>query len=97
MPPEVDYVDVPEPGLNYNPYVTNPVLNSTRLPTTSQISLGLQPVYSRLAQSQGFSLNDFAAGALINPAGSGLPATAFGATQGSRYVNGNNRGNGGFL
>ena len=95
MPPEVDYVDVPEPGLNYNPYVTNPVLNSTRLPTTSSVSITLQPVYSRLAQSQGFSLQDFARGALVNASGSGLPASSFGATQ--TPINGGAPGAGGFL
>ncbi len=95
MPDSVDYIDIPEPGLNYNPYVTNPVLNSTRLPTTSTVQLTLQPVYSRLAQSQGFSLNDFARGALINAPGSGGSASSFGATQTPVY-NGT-PGNGGFL
>lgn len=95
MPAEVDYMDIPEPGLVYNPSITNPVLNSTRLPTTSTITLNLQPIYSRLAQSQGFSLNDFARGALINTAGSGNPSSAFGAT--APALNGGSSGNGGFL
>jgi hypothetical protein len=98
MPADVDYMDIPEPGITntgYNPQFQNYRLNSTRLPTTSQITLTLQPVYSRLAQSQAFSLNDFAAGALVNPAGSGLPTTAFGRTQNPRYAT--NSGNGGFL
>lgn len=95
MPDAVDYVDVSEPGLNYNPYVTNPVLNSTRLPTTSTVNLTLQPVYSRLSQSQGFSLNDFARGALINAQGSGGAASSFGATQ--TPINGGIPGAGGFL
>ena len=95
MPAEVDYVDVPEPGLNYNPYVTKPTLNSTRMPTTSTVTLQLQPVYSRLAQSRGFNLQDFARGALINNPGSGLPASSFGATQSVR--SGGARSNGGFL
>jgi hypothetical protein len=81
MPEGVDYMDIPEPGIAYNPYVTNPVLNSTRLPTTSTISITLQPVVSRLAQSTGFNLNDFARGALINRQGSGLPTSSFGQTQ----------------
>jgi len=88
-------MDIPEPGLGFNPQFLNPRLNSTRLPTTSSIALTLQPVYSRTAQSQGFSLNDFAAGALVNPPGSGLPASGFGASQGARYVV--NQSNGGFL
>jgi hypothetical protein len=95
MPDGVDYMDIPEPGLTYNPAVTNPVLNSTRLPTTSTITLSLQPVYSRYAQSQRFSLNDFARGALINQAGIGLPASSFGAT--SPALNGGAAGPGGFL
>lgn len=95
MPDSVDYVDVPEPGLTYDPYLTNPVLNSTRLPTTSTVSLTLQPVYSRKAQSQNFNLQDFARGALINTPGSAAPGSAFGATQGQR--NGGQAGNGGFL
>jgi len=98
MPADADYMDIPEPGVPaFNPQFQNARLNSTRLPTTSTITLSLQPVYSRLAQSQGFSLNDFSRGALINPAGAGLPASAFGASQGTTSVNKNNRSNGGFL
>ena len=98
MPADVDYMDIPEPGVTnqgYNPQFQNYRLNSTRLPTTSSISLTLQPVYSRLAQSQSFSLNDFAAGALVNPAGTGLPSSAFGASQSPSYST--NKPNGGFL
>jgi hypothetical protein len=95
MPPDCDYVDVPEPGLTYNPFTQTPILNSTRLPTTSQLTVTLQPVFSRAAQSQNFSLQDFAAGALINKAGTGLPSSAFGATVKPR--NGGTPGNGGFF
>jgi hypothetical protein len=95
MPTDSDYMDIPEPGVTYNPFVTNPVLNSTRLPTTSTITLTVQPIYSRLAQSQRFSLQDFAKGALINSAGSGNPGSAFGATQ--QASNGGVAGPGGFL
>lgn len=95
MPDSVDYVDIPEPGVSYNPYVTNPVLNSTRLPTTSSLVLTLQPVYSRLAQSTGFNLSDFARGALVNTRWSGGPATSFGQT--TYPMNGGVAGNGGFL
>lgn len=84
MPGDVDYMDVVEPYSTqtggYNPQLVKPVLNSTRLPTTSTVSLTLQPIYSRAAQSTGFSLNDFASGALVNPQNSGNPATAFGST-----------------
>lgn len=99
MPPDVDYMDIPEPAVTrtgYNPQFTNRRLNSTRLPTTSSMTLTLQPVYSRTAQSKAFSLNDFARGALINRLGSGQPASAFGATQPTRYANNQNK-NGGFL
>jgi hypothetical protein len=84
MPADVDYIDVPEPyatNTGYNPQVTSARLNSTRLPTTSTVTVALQPVYSRVAQSQGFSLRDFSRGALVNAANSGNPATAFGASQ----------------
>jgi hypothetical protein len=96
MPADVDYVDIPEPSVTRSSMGLNPRLNSTRLPTTSQMSLTLQPVYSRYAQSQGFSLDDFARGALINPVRGNNPATAFGATQPTKHVN-NTIKNGGFL
>jgi hypothetical protein len=91
MPQDCDYMDVPEPSVSLlnpglNPQFNNPILSSTRLPTTSSITLSMQPVYSRYSQSQVFSLNQFAAGALINnPAGS-LPGSAFGS--GSSNVTG---------
>ena len=87
MPSEVDYMDIPEPGLNaYNPQLTNARLNSTRLPTSSTLVVTLQPVYSRVAQSQGFSLSDFANGALINQVGLAKPSSAFGASHGAKNV-----------
>jgi hypothetical protein len=103
MPADVDYMDIPEPYVTnsaYNPLQTSMLLNSTRLPTSSAVAITLQPVYSRFAQSQGFSLNDFAAGALVNPAYANNPATAFGASQQQRYAgNGTstNKPVGGFL
>ena len=96
MPDGVDYVDIPEPGMNfYNPRYINPVLNSTRLPTTSTISVTVQPVMSRYSQSQRFSLNDFARGALVNYADPNNPATKFGATTAPK--NGGSAGPGGFI
>lgn len=95
MPADVDYVDIPEPSVTRGSMGLNPRLNSTRMPTTSQMTLSLQPVYSRLAQSQGFSLEDFSRGALINPVGAANPTSAFGATQPTKHVN--NIKNGGFL
>jgi len=89
MPADVDYMDIPEPyvtNTGYNPQITAPRLNSTRLPTTSTITLSLQPIYSRAAQSAGFSLIDFSRGALVNKANSNNPATAFGASQQAAYA-----------
>ena len=98
MPGDVDYMDIPEPAVTqtgYNPQYISRRLNSTRMPTTSQITLSLQPVYSRTAQSQNFSLEDFSRGALVNRIGAGNPSSAFGATQGGKYTSGGNSG--GFL
>lgn len=99
MPAEVDYMDIPEPAVTKLNYPTNMSrrLNSTRLPTTSQITLQLQPVYSRSAQSKGFSLNDFSKGALLNRSDASNPATAFGATQEAKTTAGQFTRNGGFL
>lgn len=98
MPADCDYIDIPEPAVTRTNYPTNTSrrLNSTRMPTTSTLGLTMVPVYSRLAQSQSFSLNDFARGALINKSDSSNPATAFGATQGAIYGD-NSIKNGGFL
>lgn len=99
MPADCDYMDIPEPSVtnkNYNPQFLNYRLNSTRLPTTSSISLTVQPVYSRLAQSLVFSLTDFAAGALVNPPGSGAPTSAFGSSQ-TQQLGVKGIANGGFL
>lgn len=98
MPADVDYIDIPEPSATasgYNPQYVSARLNSTRMPTSSTMVLSLQPIYSRSAQSQGFSLNDFARGALVNPVNSNNPATAFGASQ--KAGNAKFRPNGGFL
>ena len=98
MPGDVDYIDIPEPSATntgYNPQFINYRLNSTRLPTTSSITLTLQPVYSRYSQSQGFSLNDFARGALLNSPNSGKPSSSFGASQPNKNVK--SRGNTGFI
>jgi len=100
MPADVDYMDIPEPAVtggftSYNPQFTNPRLNSTRLPTTSTITLSLQPIYSRTAQTKSFSLNDFAAGAMIGTAGGAGAASAFGRTQSPSFSKRPN--NGGFI
>jgi len=49
MPPDVDYIDS----------------NGTRVPTTSQLSIQLQPMYSKTTIANSWSLEDFAAGNLV--------------------------------
>jgi len=100
MPQDVDYIDIPEPAVTsgfsaYNPQYSNYRLNSTRMPTTSSITIALQPVYSRTAQSQQFGLIDFAAGALVNTAGGAGATSAFGRSQAP--INNKRPNNGGFI
>jgi len=95
LPSDVDYMDIADPALSFNPKNVSYPTVSTRLPTTSTISVTLQPVYSRLAQSQGFSLTDFAKGAMLNTLNTGNPATAFGAQ--AKATNSKLGLNGGFL
>lgn len=95
MPDSADYIDIPEPVADFNPYTTAATLQSTRLPTTSTVQVTVQPVYSRYAQSQNFSLNDFARGALVNNVGTGMPASSFGVSVFPQ--SGGIPGNGGFI
>ncbi len=55
MPQDCDYLEIPSVSGG----------GSTRLPTTSQVSVTLQPVYSRKTLHEKFSLDDFAAGKLV--------------------------------
>lgn len=91
MPADVDYMDIPQSGVN-NGFAPQPGaysrLDSTRLPTTSTISIGLQPVYSRKAQSTAFSLEDFARGGLVNRSGSAEPVSSFGRSGPDKGING---------
>lgn len=93
MPADCDYMDIPEPYVS-NQVAANRRLNSTRMPTTSTVTLTVQPVYSRTSQSGNFSLNDFARGALVNTRNASSAATLFGASQATHY---GKSGNGGFL
>lgn len=100
MPNDVDYLDIPEPGITegaggYSPTTNSYRSNSTRMPTNSQLAITLQPVYSRLAQSQGFSLESFSQGALINRVGAAGAAWSGGASAGVGTIN--NSKNGGFI
>lgn len=67
MPAEVDYMEIPVPAASIsNSKVPTSVGRETvRLPTTSTISITLQPVYSRVSINK-FNLTDFAKGGLIN-------------------------------
>lgn len=56
MSPDVDYMEIPGTE-GYEGF-------KTRVPTVSQIQIGLQPVYSRVAQSK-FDLDAFARGDLV--------------------------------
>jgi hypothetical protein len=53
-------------------YNTTTTTRTTRLPTSSTISISLRPVYSRKSLHEKFNLNDFAAGRLVNGKGSFL-------------------------
>lgn len=73
MPPDSDYVFIP----HIESYDGSPIgLGNqgglgTRLPTTSQISVTLQPVYSRENIATRFSLDQFASGRLLQRGGLG--------------------------
>lgn len=79
MPNDVDYIEVPV-GVSLNNVAgqqinTNNFASRTRLPTSSSISLSLQPVYSRNNVSNNFTLEKYAAGGLIQ--GSTSPRGGF--------------------
>ena len=79
MPSDVDYIEVPVGGRVSS--ITGQQVNSsnystrTRLPTVSTIALTLQPVYSRSNVSDNFTLEQYAAGGLIQ--GSNSPRGGF--------------------
>jgi len=55
----------PQPQFPGSPTQFQTIATTTRLPTKSQISITLKPVYSRLGLHERFDLNQFAAGALL--------------------------------
>jgi hypothetical protein len=73
MPAEVDYVEIPySPGLKL--FENNGVAaalskQSVRLPTTSTLSVTVQPVYSRKNTHDNFTLTDFSKGKLLKGKG----------------------------
>lgn len=71
LPPDVDYLNIPvETDTVFG--TQNQGANSTggskftRVPTASQVSVTLQPIYTRKDVYENFSLDQFAAGKLIN-------------------------------
>lgn len=72
MPADVDYVEVKySSGLPYN---SNGAVNSqnqqvARLPTTSQLNVTLQPIYSRTNIANNMNLSDFSQGKLLRSKG----------------------------
>ena len=72
MPADVDYVDIPIGALVQTGFggtqIAAPNQNygsPVRLPTSSSVSISLQPVYSRNNISRNFSLDDFSKGRLL--------------------------------
>ena len=74
MPSDVDYIEVPVGGSVRN--ISGQQINTTnfatrtRLPTSSTLQIALQPVYSRSNVSNNFTLENYAAGGLIQGANS---------------------------
>jgi len=64
MPADVDYVDIPFSN-NPTEVVSTSTGKSVRLPTSSQLTVTLQPVYSRTNMFNNFTLTDFAAGKML--------------------------------
>lgn len=68
MPNDVDYVEFPVDTslMRYvNTAQSTNLVNTSRLPTTSQITIQLQPIYSRATIHNNFSLRGFAEGNLL--------------------------------
>ena len=67
MSPDVDYVEIPVPGapVGFGQSRSSAGRQTVRLPTTSQISVIVQPVYSRQNIHNNFSLDKFAKGQLL--------------------------------
>lgn len=68
MPSEVDYVSIPVGATITSSGIRPPTQNiggPVRLPTSSTVSISLQPVYSRKNIARNFTLDRFSRGALI--------------------------------
>jgi hypothetical protein len=80
MPSDADYIEVPL-DQSLNNYSGNSInlrrSNIVRLPTTSSISVSLQPIYSRNNISNNFNLQTFAKGQLNNKTTSGAITGGF--------------------
>ena len=71
MPDGVDYLEIPTNFGTTSSPGKNPTSNfgTVRLPTSSQLSVTLQPVYSRKNVYDNFTLDKFASGALLGSSG----------------------------
>jgi hypothetical protein len=66
LPQDVDYIDIPMGGANVKNGDTKSFQGVfTRVPTNSQVTVTLQPIYTRRNLYDKFNLDDFAAGKLI--------------------------------
>jgi hypothetical protein len=66
MPQEVDYIQVSAPSASPAAGGVSLTPEITRVPTTSQITITLQPIYSRKNTSENFNLDSFAQGKLLD-------------------------------
>lgn len=65
LPPEVDYVDIPFTASAGQKVAMGSSAKHVRLPTSSQINIVFQPIYSRKNIHDNFNLTDFAQGKLL--------------------------------
>jgi hypothetical protein len=69
MGPEVDYLEIPIPSSTAGPSIKNAPSsagpNTVRLPTVSQMTVVVQPIYSRKNIHDNFTLTKFSKGGLL--------------------------------
>lgn len=72
MPPDVDYVEIPavsSSGAIAQKISSTQTQQTVRLPTSSQLQITFQPVYSRKNSHDNFTLTDFSKGNLLKGKG----------------------------
>jgi hypothetical protein len=80
LPDSVDYVEVPVSSgtvTNNLPGQTSPSGSMVRLPTSSTVSVTVQPVYSRKNVYQNFSVGAFSSGKLLGGQYNGSDVSGF--------------------